>query len=443
MKYLTVSIALLAMLGSLSAQTAVDSYIEQGLANNMVLKQKHISLEQAKVALKEAGSLFFPKIDVQADYTFGSGGREIDIPIGDLLNGVYSTLNDLTQSSAFPQVQNVNEELNPYNFYNARISTSLPLYNHGLLKNRQIAKQQLKLSEQEVEVYKRDLVKEIKLSYYNYQKAYSATIIYKNSIEILEQNLKVVESLVKNGSGLQSQVLKVRSELEKTKALLQEAEVQTTKAGYYLNFLINEDLKKPITPIARSLESSLKIKENQGEREELKMLQTGIRIDEEILALRKAYFLPQVGLFVDLGSQAFDFEYNNQSQYVFGGINLTIPLFQGGRKLYQKQDARLALAKRQIQYKDTERKLVMSAQIARDNLEAALNQLNATKSEVSASRSYYLLVNKGFKEGINPLIELIDAQNQWNNAQLSENIALYQVYIREAELERETANYQL
>jgi len=434
----------LVLVASLSkAQSPLEQYVIQGLENNTVLKQKNISLQQAQLALKQAGSLFFPSIDFQADYTFGSGGREIDIPIGDLLNGVYTTLNQLTQSSAFPQVENVNEELNPYNFYNARISTSLPVYNLGLIKNRSIAKHQLSISNSQLEIYKRELIKEIKLAYYNYCKAYSATIIYQNSINLLKQNLEVVKSLEKNGSGLKSEVLRVSSELDRVQALLKNAEAQASRAAYYLNFLTNIDLNTAIK-IEKDLSiPQLGISTTVQQREELEMLKTGIKIDEELLSLRRAYFLPQVGLFLDVGAQAFDFDYNQQAQYVFGGINLKIPLFQGGANIYKGRDAKLALKKRQLEYLDTERKLSMAVQIARDQLKTSRDQFQASQSAVRSAKAYYQLVEKGFKQGLKPLVELIDAQNHWLNAQVNQNIALYELYIKEAELERETASYNL
>src|SRR4051812_44002318 len=91
------------------AQGILDNYINDGLRNNITLKQRNISLEKAMVSLKIANSYFAPSIGIQGNYTSGMGGRSIAIPVGDLLNPVYTTLNQLTASDKFPNIQNVNQ----------------------------------------------------------------------------------------------------------------------------------------------------------------------------------------------------------------------------------------------------------------------------------------------------------------------------------------------
>ncbi|MFL0686149.1 MAG: TolC family protein, partial [Algoriphagus aquaeductus] len=120
------------------AQGQLEAYISFGLENNLVLKEKSIELEKSLLALKEAKSYFLPSLDFGANYTLASGGRTIDIPIGTLLNPVYATLNQLTGSNAFPQLENVSEQFLPDNFYDARFRASLPIYNKDLQYQKQI-----------------------------------------------------------------------------------------------------------------------------------------------------------------------------------------------------------------------------------------------------------------------------------------------------------------
>lgn len=113
-------------------------------------------------ALKEARALFYPTITLNGNYTIAEGGRTIDIPIGDLLNPVYSTLNQITNSNSFPTLQNQSVLINPDNFYDAKIHTTMPLLNFEIIYNKRIKTQQTSLQTIELEIYKRELVKEIK-----------------------------------------------------------------------------------------------------------------------------------------------------------------------------------------------------------------------------------------------------------------------------------------
>jgi len=60
--------------------------------------------------LEVARSMFLPNITFDLTYSHADGGRSIDLPIGDMLNPVYATLNQLTNSPNFPQIQN--EQIN-------------------------------------------------------------------------------------------------------------------------------------------------------------------------------------------------------------------------------------------------------------------------------------------------------------------------------------------
>ena len=122
--FLMTLLGLLLSSNSLSAQQVLAQYLAEGLENNLVLKEKNTSLDQSLLALKDAKSYFLPSMDFGGSYTLANGGRTLDFPIGDLLNPVYSTLNRLTGSSAFPQLENISEQLLPNNFYDARFRTS-------------------------------------------------------------------------------------------------------------------------------------------------------------------------------------------------------------------------------------------------------------------------------------------------------------------------------
>ena len=86
--------------------TVLDGYIREGLANNAALKTAQFDVERNLNALEQAQTLFMPQVNFQMQYTLAVGGRSQSLPIGDLLNPVYSTLNKLTQSSSFPSIEN-------------------------------------------------------------------------------------------------------------------------------------------------------------------------------------------------------------------------------------------------------------------------------------------------------------------------------------------------
>ena len=206
------------------AQQVLDTYIKEGLANNLVLQDKNASLEQSLLALKDAKSFFIPSVDFGASYTLAEGGRTIAFPVGDLLNPVYSTLNKLTASNKFPQIENVSEQLLPDNFYDTRFRTTLPLLNTDLIYQQQIRKEQVNWTSYQVEIYRATLIQDIRVAYFNFCAAHSSISILKNTLQLVDQNLKDTRSLVENGKRLPAAVLRAESELEQVKSLVTDAE---------------------------------------------------------------------------------------------------------------------------------------------------------------------------------------------------------------------------
>ena len=75
------------------AQTnSLDKYIHAGQENNLVLQRKNVDVKKAWYSLKNAESLFLPTVSFQGSYQTGAGGRSISLPVGELINPVYTTL---------------------------------------------------------------------------------------------------------------------------------------------------------------------------------------------------------------------------------------------------------------------------------------------------------------------------------------------------------------
>ena len=84
------------------SETPLDGYLEEGIRNNLALRQRSLNLEKSLQAMQEARGMFFPELRMQARYSRAGGGRQISFPVGDLLNPVYSTLNDMLQAQGQP-----------------------------------------------------------------------------------------------------------------------------------------------------------------------------------------------------------------------------------------------------------------------------------------------------------------------------------------------------
>jgi outer membrane protein len=425
------------------AQDPLSAYIDTGLNNNLVLKEKNISLEQSLLSLKNAKSYFLPSVAFNADYLSAEGGRMISLPLGELLNPVYSTLNQLTSAQKFPQIGNENAQLLPNDFYDARFHITYPLLNTDIYYNRKISQQAVTLQQYEVDIYRQDLVRDIKQAYFNYCSATEAISIYKEALILVDENLKVIQSLLKNGRGLPANVLRVESDRQNITAKIIESDNGRRNARNYLNFLINRPLTDSINfegpPVSDSLTARLTEAPEIRDRGELQQINTGIELYHTRLKLNQSYYLPKLNGFLDLGSQASDFKFNSGSRYYYVGAQLTIPVFAGGRNRNSIKQAQLDLVSLNIQKDQLTHRLEMAAVTAQNNLASAWAVCQAAEKQLEAAKAYFKLIDKGFREGANSLLEFMDARNQVTTSALQLNIDRYNVLIQLAEYERQTA----
>ncbi|MCM0041863.1 MAG: TolC family protein [Algoriphagus sp.] len=425
----------------IQAQQVLDTYIREGLANNLVLQEKNTSLEQSLLALKDAKSYFLPTVDFGASYTLAEGGRTIAFPVGDLLNPVYATLNKLTASNSFPQIENVSEQLLPDNFYDTRFRTTLPLLNTDLIYQQQMRKEQVNWTSYQVEIYRATLIQDIRVAYFNFCAAHSSIAILKNTLQLVAQNLKDTRSLVDNGKRLPAAVLRAESELEQVKSLVTEAELKTNNAAQYLNFLVNRPLDQPVTfeeiPLDISRLDQLLLEELNALNPELSAMQSMEKIQETVLKSGKNYWIPKLSTYADLGSQGFNWSFDTQSRYLMWGLNFSVPVFQGGRNQNQIQRNLLGLQAVQRQKELVNQKLNLNLQLQRNEVKTLLAALQSAEKKLESATAYLNLVDRAFKDGSQSLLEFIDARNQYTQAALQKNISTYKLQMALAQLERQ------
>ena len=435
---------------SVSAQSEIlNNYVQEGLKNSQTLKQQTFQLQKAVVALAEAKTLFKPNINFNTTLSTAQGGRKIEIPIGDLVNPVYTTLNKLTATNSFPQIQNSSEQLVPKDFYDVRIKTTMPLINAELKYNQAIKQEQISMQQFEIQIYKRELVKDIKSAYINYLKALEAIKIYENTVKLLREAERVNESLIKNGSANPTVLVRTRNELAKIDGEFEAAKGNQKNASAYFNFLLNKDFSEKIE-IDTLSHNNFNISLTDGHREELDKIQKGIDINKQILGLNQSYKKFKIGASLDLGSQgrfaqiaSADKNFFAPNTFVLLGVSFDLPIYSFGRNQLKIKQSELEISSLDAQMQQVKTQLDLQAEIAKNSLASAREIYESKASQVSTAERYYRDMMRRYKEGNLNFIELLDAQTQITTAQLQQSISLYDVWTKWVELERAKASFDL
>ncbi|MEN9296478.1 MAG: hypothetical protein RJA42_745 [Bacteroidota bacterium] len=425
-------------------KSVLDEYVATAFQQNITLQQKTIQVEKAMIALKTAQSLYQPTVAFQGGYQSGQGGRSIAFPVGDLLNPVYSTLNALTKSTAFPQIANVETNFFPRDFYDVKVQTTMPLYNKDISYNKQIQEQSISLQREDVSLYKRELVKQIKTAYYQYLLSLGLQKVYDNALNLAMEGKKVNEKLLANGKGLPAYLLRSDSEIANIQAQMADAAKQSQAAQMYFNFLLNRELRAEIRidfEVEKALAAVYAV--TPGVREELSLLSKSIGLQETVLKMNEAFYMPKLNGFVNLGSQSTLGNINSKSAYYFLGLQMDIPIFTGKRNLYKIKQTQLDIASAKNAYDISSKQFNMAAEIAQKNVQSSLVSFQASTKSYEAASAYLRLIEKGYKEGVSTYLETVDARNQWMNATINYQLKQFNVLIAAAAYEREAASYPL
>ncbi|WP_198674163.1 TolC family protein [Chitinophaga alhagiae] len=426
------------------AQSRLNGYIAEAVQRNQAVSRQHFQLEKSLYALQEAKAFFLPQASLLANYTKAGGGRTIDLPLGDLMNPVYNTLNELTASQKFPQLSNESILLNPDNFYDAKLRTSLPLINTEIMYAKKIRQEDITRQQAILNVYKRQLVKDVKTAYYQYFQAVRAVEVYNHALKLVQENIRVNQSMLRNGIRNSTSLTRAQTELQRAEASITQARTRQQNARSYFNFLLNRPLADSIELDSATLTIPAALPSaGIRQREELQQLETTHTI--ALLAEKKeqSLFTPKVSTFLDLGSQGFNWDFDNKTRYYLWGVNLQWDIFTGGQRKQRIKQARTDAAIAQTAYSETLQGLELELDRAQNNYNAACASFRIAQTQLQLSEKYFSDQQKVYREGQLLYIELLDAQDQLTQARLQLLQAWADVQVSAADVERAQASYPL
>lgn len=443
----------------------LDSYIRTGLDSNLALHQLNFDLQRAQLDLRRAQSLFYPQASFNSQYTVADGGRMINIPVGDLVNNVYSTLNQLTNSNKFPQVANQSIQFLPNDYHDTRMEITLPILNTELQRNKEISNETINARRADRDVYRRDLVRSIRQAYYQYLQTDKAVDIYSTALNLAKENRRVSEKFVENNMATREIVLRAQAQVSETEASYIEAGNGRRNAAEYFNFLLNRPLDSEI--LIDSTLMTLSIGLDPGvigqpqsaapataagagstssdllaHREEFNRLKSFQTITASNLKWDRAYLVPKLNAFYNVGFQGFGFKFNSSQFYQFAGIQLVWPLFKANDNKYKIRQARIDMAILDEQYRQLTEQVSLEQQTAINNYNSAMESLRSLSDAVGSARETYRLAERRFNEGQALQIELIDARTQMTNSEIRYSLGRLSVLNRAADIERFTASYK-
>ena len=424
----------------------LENYVRYGLENNLALKQKQFDLEKSLSSLQEAQGMFFPSLGVNARYSRAGGGREIIFPVGNLVNPIHSALNYLMQQNLFPT--NIQNEIIPFlrkEEQETKISLVQPLFQPAIFYNYNIQDKILEISQLDKKVFARSLVDQIKNSYFNYLKCKGVEKIYESSLELVNENLRVCESLQKNDKITIDIVYRAKAEVSEMEQKLMEAKNNSELAASYFNFLLNNPLEREIiidtTIVRQTVISDL----NQTclnaieKREEILQLEYMAEIYKDKKSMANSNYFPTLVFAADYGFQGEQYRFTDKDDYWMASLVLHWNLFNGFQDVSKSEQAELEKKKVEVQMEELKKQISLQVINSYKDYELSQKSLISAQEMLASMKISFRIIEKKYIEGIASYIEYLDSRNKLLQSEINEVVSKYDYQQKISELEKMAA----
>lgn len=407
-------------------------YIKLGLEQNVMMAQEKARLDEAKALVDKMYAYKTPKVSLHGRYTLATGGRTMDLPLGDMLNPVYTEL-------GFAQrLDNEEISLLPTRDQETKVRIAQPLLNRRIWITEEVHTSLGEQQEKRMNLTAVEIAAAIRKSYYGWIKALNAMQIAEQSITESQEHLRVARKLVSQGVATSDMLYGAEAQLFQAEQQLVEYTYRAISVQSTLNQLLNRALDDSISyvPIDTLLEkSSIVINSLLIENHSLLLLlYEGRRSAKLHTKLEKTAYLPTVNAFLDLGITGDRYSFDKKYRFAMGGVSLEWEIIHGAKKR-ASIDASRAVEKRIAKEEEAVRiEIKRKINDAGNIIQTKEKALVVAKKQLQAAKEQYRLVIKKFNSGLVTFAELTDAKSRHIEASLNITIVKTDLLSARAEL---------
>jgi outer membrane protein TolC len=392
---------------------SLDECIKIALGNNPQINAAFHDILASDARVKQVWSNYFPQISWQTGYT---------------------RLRQLQLSDALGE----NLEFNYYLL--GQISLQQMLYDFGVTQNQAtIRKLDYEGYKKTFEATVNDVIYQTKSAYYNLLYACENRLVAQDSVDKYQIFYNQAKAYYKSGTNPKVDVTIAQTNLSNAKLKLIQAENSVNLAMAQLNnvmgvpYIERYDIKERLefNPINLTFEKAIEIAQNS--RPELKLAQIKVEGVNQTVKLTKKSYFPTVSF--EAQYQRGGKTWNSNYGFNIGGY-LTFPTVNAMLVRNEIKEAKYLYSKELANAKNTMNSIYLEIQTAYLKVEEKRNQLPVAVIQVKQAKENYELSFGRYRVGEGSPTELKDAENTYEEAQLTYYNSLYEYNCAKAELEK-------
>jgi len=332
------------------------------------------------------------------------------------------------------------------NSSNIQFTASQTLFNRDVLLASTSAGDVRTFSSQRTSSAKIDVV-------VNVSKAYYATLVTKQQIVLLdeavlrlEQSYKDAYTKYQGGIVDKTDYMRALIALNNVKAERKQAE-ESLKArlaalkeqmGYPADVNLELDYDSSQTALEAMVDTNQSVDYNK--RIEFQLLQTQKRLQEDNLNYYKWSFAPSLsaygGYTINYQNTLFDPLYSQNYPSSFVGLQLSFPLFQGGKRIQQIKQAQLQVDRFDYDLQSLTYNINTQYAVALANYKGNVNNYALLTENLGFAQDVYRTIQLQYKAGTKSYLEFITAETDLRTAQINRIDALYQLLVSKLDVQK-------
>jgi outer membrane protein TolC len=293
----------------------------------------------------------------------------------------------------------------------------------------------------------------------NVSKAFYAALLTRQQIRVLDDDILRLEQSLKDAYAQYQGGVVDKTDYKRATVSLNNAKAERTQNAELMkarDAFLKEQMGYPATGTlelaydstqteSETLTDTTKTVQYEN-RVEYRLLEVEKRLAEANLDYNRWSFLPSLSAFGDYNmnyqSTPLPLLYNHNYPNSFIGLQLSFPVFLGGKRIQEIKQASLEV--RRLEYDITQFRNAVNAQYAQAlaDYRSNLNTYSVLKANLVLADDVYRTIQLQYRAGTKTYLELISAETDLRTAELNRTNALYQVLSTKLDVQKALGTVQ-
>ena len=405
--------------------------IEIAMSESPTIKVANKEIERVNYSIKEKFAAAFPQINASGTYQRSLKKQRMFLPFS-FVPGQEPDPNGI--------------EVGVDNNINFGLGASLPLISPTLWAALDMTELDTKLVLESARSSKISLINQVTKAYYTILLTQDQNSVFRRSLQNTTENARIIQNKFKQGTVSEYEWIRADVQVRNANSNLVSSESAVNLSKLQLKMIMGLDMN-----IGIKIEGSLSAFENKMYGDVLLIDTTSLKMNTDLnqfdikssqldhaLKMQKASWWPTL-------AASFNFAYttmgnDGKMSSVFptsnAGVQLSIPLFQGGARIYKEKQLKIQQSELKDQRDNLRRSLEMQAITYLDNIKKALEKIESNKEGLRQAEKAVSISKKMYEVGSSTYLDLSNSELALIQAGLMYNQSIFDYLSAKADLEK-------